>query len=107
MPRLLLAPAIGLLTLWPLGSCGIREAELRCEEAAAHMYACCPTFKKELLDCSDVPAPSGGTSPRHAPDIALEAARCINALDCATLLQTDYCVRVEKNVTMRQTVTCP
>lgn len=89
-------------------ACGIREDELRCEEAAAHLTKCCPAFHKELLDCSFAPgSTSGGCNTGHRPDISIEAARCIAALDCADIQRTDYCARIEQNVMTGQTVTCP
>lgn len=104
-PRfLLLSLAIGLSL-----ACGIREDELRCEEAVAHLVDCCPAFHKELVDCTYFPgsSSSSGCNTGHRPDIAIEAARCITALDCPSIQRTDYCTRVEQNVMTGAAVTCP
>lgn len=90
-------------------ACGIREDELRCEEAASHLVSCCPTFHKELLDCTFFPGSSNsnGCNTSHHPDISIATARCITDLDCATIERTGYCTRVEQDLMSGKTVTCP
>ena len=92
-------------------NCGIREDELRCEEAAAHLADCCPGFKPSILDCSYVPG--DGCVQHHDPDIHVEEARCMDGLDCAAIDKNDLCNRVRQAVESAQSqgtavmVTCP
>lgn len=69
---------------------GVREDELRCEEAVARLADCCPGFDTSRIDCAYY-ATCNGT---HRPDIPITEARCIAAASCATVDQSAICERV-------------
>jgi hypothetical protein len=77
-----------LLALLLLGH--IRRDEVRCEEAAVHLDACCPDFVPRDLDCDWVVR--GGCESEFDPTlISLMQSECILELDCATLVDEGIC----------------
>ena len=99
-----------------VSSCGMREDELRCEQAVAHLVDCCPPttalggqvtpgFNHGAVRCENF-ASDGKTAARQ-PDISIEASRCLTGLDCATVLKNDLCNRVQQATNTAQPVTCP
>ena len=95
------AAALAMMTM----TCGVREDELRCEEAAAHLAECCAGFMPSILDCTFVPA--DGCSPPHEPSISIENSRCIDGLSCEQINKTDLCNRIVQAVQTNNPVTCP
>ncbi len=77
--------ALSLLT------CGIREDELRCEEAVAHLVDCCPGFDAKAVDCYFTSSSCGTVNTAYD----IEESRCIAKLDCATLRANGVCSRAQ------------
>jgi hypothetical protein len=71
---------------------GIREDELLCEEAAAHLNDCCPGFDVSSLSCSY----NSGCGSTTFPALSIRASQCINGESCATLVSSDVCQRAQK-----------
>ena len=87
-PGWLIAATVALMF-----ACGdMRQDELDCEEAVAHMQDCCPGFDTRLVDCTYV-APAGcGTT--IYPDIPIAQSQCIVGESCGTLIASGVCKRV-------------
>jgi len=93
--RTCLALVAGLLL--PL-ACGlIREDELECEQAVAHLLDCCPGFDARRLVCMY----EGGCGSTVYPSLPLEESKCLEALDCASIRAGDYCVRAQNAIAKR------
>lgn len=88
-----------------LMTCGIREDELRCEEAVAHLVSCCPGFDAKRVDCYYVPH-SCGSCVDAQPLIPIEQSRCIARLDCAAVRAAGICERAQ-NVASTNAQVCP
>lgn len=71
---------------------GIREDELLCEEAAAHLASCCPGFDVSSLSCSY----NSGCGSTTYPALSIPGSQCINGESCATLVATDVCQRAQQ-----------
>jgi hypothetical protein len=71
---------------------GIREDELLCEEAAAHLTNCCPGFNVSALSCSY----NSGCGSTTYPALSIRASQCINGESCATLVASDVCQRAQQ-----------
>ncbi len=111
MPRRTwLALAAGLFL--PL-ACGlIREDELECEQAVAHLIACCPGFQPNNIACNHESS-CGSTT---YPSLPLDESKCLEALDCAGVRLGGYCARAQHAVrrheeddapTTQHTSVCP
>lgn len=81
---LLLAATVGLLVS---RGAALREDELQCEEAAAHLEDCCPALDVGQIDCV---YHEGCGSPSR-PVLSPEAARCIRYLECDSLRRSGWC----------------
>lgn len=65
---------------------GIREDELLCEEAMAHIGQCCPGLDVAAVDCTYT---SGcGTT---YPALTVTQSQCIDGMSCAALVSSDMC----------------
>ncbi|MGC4122974.1 MAG: hypothetical protein QM765_52075 [Myxococcales bacterium] len=80
---------IGLTALLSL-TCGIREDELRCEEAVAHLSRCCPGFVPSQIDCYY--ATGCGTV---YPALDIEESRCVSAMSCEAIVAAGVCSRAQ------------
>lgn len=83
----IVAGLTALLTL----TCGIREDELRCEEAVAHLVDCCPGFDPKKVDCYFV---SGGCDVAY-PVLDIQESRCISAMRCEEVVSAGICSRAQ------------
>ena len=81
------AAALAAMTM----TCGVREDELRCEEAAARLKECCSGFDPQRIDCYWVETGCGTVY----PDITISESRCISSTSCATLVSTGVCTRAQ------------
>ena len=93
---------LGFLALGAL-TCGIREDELRCEEAAAHLTDCCPGFDAKRLDCYYASTGCGIVY----PVIDIEESRCIAALKCDQIVAAGICSRAQAATPNDGTRVCP
>jgi hypothetical protein len=84
-PVLAIALALGL----GYGGCSeIREDELQCEEAVAHVMGCCEPFKPKVR-CEYV---KGGCAEESTyPDLSVQESRCIRELSCSELRERGLC----------------
>jgi hypothetical protein len=79
--------ALGLTALMADG--GLREDEIDCEEAVAHLQACCPGFTQtETLQCTY----SDGCGVVE-PAISIPQSQCILAESCEALVSGGVCAR--------------
>lgn len=81
--RLLLGAA-ALSTLVAGG--GLRQDELDCEEAVAHLQDCCPDFANATIACV---ASSGCTE--SDPALSIKESACVIARSCADVVATGLC----------------
>jgi hypothetical protein len=72
----------------PAPQAAIREDEVECEEAVAHLTECCSGFDPTRIRCEYV-APQGCSGGSH-PELDVETSRAIRALSCADA-QTTWC----------------
>ncbi len=80
---------VGLTALLAL-TCGIREDELRCEEAAARLADCCPGFDPRLVDCYFTSA-----CETSYPVIDIDESRCLSARTCEQIVAAGICERAQ------------
>ena len=59
----------------------IRETELECEEAVAHLAKCCPGFDAKKVNCEHI-APQGCDG-GHEPELDVDTSRAVRRLSCA------------------------
>jgi hypothetical protein len=85
LPRVLGLLALGALT------CGIREDELRCEEAVAHLVDCCPGFDAKQVDCYYASTGCGTIY----PVFDIQESRCIAATKCPQIVEDHICSRAQ------------
>jgi hypothetical protein len=71
---------------------GIREDEVLCEEAAAHLSSCCPGFDATSLACTY----NSGCGTTTYPALSIKASQCINGESCARLVGSDVCSRAQQ-----------
>jgi hypothetical protein len=85
------APALVLLLYGaaPLSTSGLREDEVQCEEAKAHLLDCCAPFTG-LLDCEFIDHGCGATY----PNLDVEQSRELQRRSCDDLRANGSC---EKN----------
>ncbi len=67
---------------------GLREDELECEEAAAHLQDCCRNLDVGQLEC-EYEEGCGGEPAR--PVLSPDAVRCIRKLDCDGVRSRGWC----------------
>jgi hypothetical protein len=65
---------------------GIREDELLCEEAMAHIGQCCPGLDVAAVDCTY----TSGCSTTY-PALTVPQSQCIDGMSCADLVSSDMC----------------
>jgi hypothetical protein len=65
---------------------GLREDELECEEAVAHLQDCCPGFADATLQCvhSDY-------CTHTEPALFIDESTCILARSCDEVIQSGIC----------------
>lgn len=84
---------LALFTFLGLGaavaSSAIREDELQCEEAIAHVVSCCPGFAPEAVDCSR----GEGCEVSEGPTLDAAEGRCVRARSCSELRDDGLCER--------------
>jgi hypothetical protein len=74
-----------MLTLMASG--GLREDEVDCEQAVAHLDECCPGFTwASSLRCEY----DGGCAP-NTPGLTVEESNCVAAMSCDELVARDLC----------------
>lgn len=78
---------IALIVGLSLG-CGIRQDELRCEEAVAHLDHCCPNFPHDSISCQYM---DGLCENPYYPDISVEQSECIIAKSCDAIRAAGLC----------------
>jgi hypothetical protein len=71
---------------------GVREDELLCEEAAAHLAHCCPGFVATSLSCSY----TSGCGSTTYPALSVAASQCINGESCSALVAGNVCERAQQ-----------
>jgi hypothetical protein len=71
---------------------GIREDEVLCEEAAAHLSSCCPGFDVSSLGCTY----NSGCGTTTYPARSVKASQCINGETCPQLVSSDVCSRAQQ-----------
>ena len=69
----------------------VREDEIECEEAVAHLEHCCVEFPSAKVSCDFI---AGCTEPDIHPDLSIEFAECVQAMDCDALRARDLCARI-------------
>lgn len=86
----LVAGAVVVAAFTPLvmGSSGLREDELECEETMVHVEDCCPTFHLNV-GCTY----SDGCG-HQEPDLRVNQSECIRKLDCDQIVAGKVCERL-------------
>jgi len=84
-------------------TCGIRDDELHCEEAAAHLRDCCPSFDVHSIDCYYAQTGCGTIY----PVITISESRCITSESCSALVQSGVCTRAQGVAQGHSTAVCP
>jgi len=77
---------------------GVREDELLCEEASAHLAHCCPGFDATKMQCTYV----SGCGTTTYPALSVAMGRCILGEDCADLVAGSVCERAPMAVPVQQ-----
>jgi hypothetical protein len=65
---------------------GIREDELLCEEAMAHIGQCCPGLDVGAVDCTY----TSGCQTTY-PALTVTQSQCIDGTSCPDLVSSDMC----------------
>ena len=88
--------ALGVVVvLAVLGSSNYRPDEFECEHAMAHLAECCPDFEASPDACSYLEEPGCvATKPVAGPVLTEEESECIQASDCAAIVEQELCARV-------------
>jgi hypothetical protein len=73
-------------------ACAIRQDEFVCEDAAAHLEACCQGFHASNIDCT-YQASQGCNDSTVYPEIDVPQSACIRAETCDQLKSTGVCTR--------------
>lgn len=87
-PRLRARRPVALLAV-AFAFCGFTEEAVLCEEAAAHLSECCPSFEPTFLRCETPSFPTGCAE----VDAKTEESRCIVKRSCAELRADGTCDR--------------
>ena len=77
-------------------SAGFREDEVYCEEAAARLAKCCPSFDPHTIECSFVDDSTYCSVHVQYPAIDEGTSKCILALDCGTMVSSGVCDRAAR-----------
>jgi hypothetical protein len=81
-PAVLLGGFLCSLTVRP----GLREDELKCEEAVAHLEECCPELDVASLQCR-----ASGDCDAELPDFRVAESDCIRAASCDEIQARGLC----------------
>jgi hypothetical protein len=73
-----------------MGTGGLNEIELSCEEAVAKLTDCCPSLRIESGWCYE----SSGCNEQH-PWLSVDESDCILQTDCDAIVAHDVCYRLE------------
>ncbi|MBI4699570.1 MAG: hypothetical protein HY744_00140 [Deltaproteobacteria bacterium] len=82
--------ALSLVVLATAGGSGLREDELECEQAAAHLLRCCPTLHPGALACQY----ETGCGPTVETTFSVPESQCIQSLSCEQIDERRLCERV-------------
>jgi hypothetical protein len=82
---LTVALLVGLLLACP----GIRQDELACEDAVAHLQHCCPGFTGSNIACTYTP----GCGPSEYPELGVDQSSCLRNESCDQLRSSGVCER--------------
>lgn len=77
----------GAALLGLCGSYGLREDEVKCEQAASHFEECCGSRLGHSFDCYY----TTGCHGTYVPDIPVDTASCLMGLSCADLQSAGHC----------------
>lgn len=69
---------------------GLREDELDCEQAVAHLASCCPAFDPSLVDCT-----YSSTCGITYPALNVDESQCIVGLSCEAIVAAGLCERTQ------------
>lgn len=86
--RARLVVALALACLTPAVAGAFQKDEVFCEEAVAHLVACCPGLSPGTYSCDHLPA---GCGPEVFPDLSLEVSQCLRKLSCEELQDGGWC----------------
>jgi hypothetical protein len=89
------APLIWALAVLLLFGCNMREDELECEEAVAHLASCCPGFNTRGLNCS-YETRSGCTESTYYPVFGIDESKTIRAASCDALITSGGCATAQQ-----------
>lgn len=87
----MLVAALLLIMTFSRGASGLREDDLQCEEAVAHLNECCPGFDVAKISC----AFSSGCGDTQYTAFSIEESECIQNADCKTLVGNGVCTRAQ------------
>jgi hypothetical protein len=82
---------VALLVVAPMCLQGVREDELQCEEASAHLDNCCPHFDPTEVGCTHGDLACGERDIR----LTVDESQCLRSLDCEQIRERELCERVE------------
>lgn len=68
---------------------GLREDEVQCEEALAHIRACCGSAYRSNLSCSYVD--EGDCNAPLLPDLSVQESRVLENDGCSAIIDAGYC----------------
>lgn len=74
----------------PLACGDMKQDELDCEEAVAHLQDCCPGFDARRIECLH----SDGCTPER-PAISIPQSQCIRGENCGELVSSGVCGRAQ------------
>ena len=93
--KFLVRIALACVALASLSAFGVDKEELDCEQAVAHLIACCPGFDARSIVCEHG-AGCGGSSSRV--DLNLARSGCILGASCEDLVASGACEQPKKVV---------
>jgi hypothetical protein len=80
--------ALLLVGCLAVSTCAIREDELECESAMAHLAKCCPGFNPMQFSCR---FEEGCDQPEIVPRFDVPTSQCIRALGCEQVQANGLC----------------
>jgi hypothetical protein len=84
------AAGLSIAALMLLGFSGLREDEIECEHAMAHLAACCPEFAVEEGVCNY----NDGCGTTRLTVLTVDTSECIQERSCDEIEELDLCARV-------------
>ena len=101
-----------LLFVVVLFTCGdLREDELRCEEAVAHLDDCCNDFDPTQLSCRFLEGCSGTDDDLTLTDFSVAQSECITELSCSRIRLAGLCLLPSEDASGRaellESASCP